>query len=223
MFRSMSVLAVLLIIAAAPAALAVPFPRIQQMSCGATEPVCLLVVPDGSGPSFHEARTIGGATVDAAVSVQVWCYDEFGPVGPWGGLDPAWLTLAPSAGSTRGCAQDDVMIADNWSASNGWTQFSLPPRAGGWSEGPTRALLWWGTLYAPGCQCGPLPIRFNSPDLNGDRHVDLADISLFAQDYFAGTGAFRSDLHWDGAVDLSDVAVFSRYQGANCQGGASAP
>ncbi len=216
MFRSLVVFLLVLVSATAPAALAVPAPRIRQLVAGFSEPVCLLVVPDGSGPAFGQARAFGGATADATVAVQVWSYDESGPVGPWANFDPLALTLRPATGSARGCAGTAVATADASTGADGWTQFSLPPHAGGWSEAATQVLLWNGALYAPACSCGPLPILFNSPDLNGDRRVDLADITLFAQDYFAGVGAFRSDLHWDGVVDLSDLAVFSRHLGADC-------
>jgi hypothetical protein len=50
----------------------------------------------------------------------------------------------------------------------------------------------------------------NSPDLNGDLAVDLADVALFAQDYF-GPYNYRSDLCWDGRVgalnDLTYIAI----------------
>ena len=54
----------------------------------------------------------------------------------------------------------------------------------------------------------------NSPDLNGDLLVNLADLSLFAQDYF-GPYNYRSDLRWDGDLDLGDLVVFAVAMQAN--------
>jgi hypothetical protein len=61
---------------------AVPLAFVQEVQCNVTEPVCILVVPDGSGMTFQEARTTDGDVVDATVSVLIWLVDEFGPTGP---------------------------------------------------------------------------------------------------------------------------------------------
>lgn len=54
----------------------------------------------------------------------------------------------------------------------------------------------------------------NSPDINGDRTVDLSDIALFSGDLVAP--AFRSDYNHDNNVDLSDIALFSGWIGEVC-------
>lgn len=59
---------------------------------------------------------------------------------------------------------------------------------------------------------GPsLSIDLNSPDINGDRIVDLGDISLFNADVQPPNNAFRSDFTHDGIVDLGDVSLFSSW------------
>jgi hypothetical protein len=41
-------------------------------------------------------------------------------------------------------------------------------------------------------------------------------VPLFAADFFAGTGAYRSDFVWDGTVNLADLVVFADAVGAGC-------
>ena len=59
-------------------------------------------------------------------------------------------------------------------------------------------------------------MAFNSPDLNGDRMVNLSDVQIFASDFFGGVYMFRSDLYYDNMVNLSDIVQLSRGVGANC-------
>lgn len=55
----------------------------------------------------------------------------------------------------------------------------------------------------------PLAIRVNSPDLNGDRTVNVSDVGLFAGDFGSGVYRFRSDLVNDGTLNISDVGLFA--------------
>ena len=200
----------------ATGAQATPLVYIWDVQCGITEPVCILVVPDGTGMTFLEARTFDGQTVDASIDVLLWVVDEFGPIGPAVGFFAEWLTIQTPDGLTIGCAQPYVAIADYDSAEDGWTRFSLAPRAGGWSQG----LLEFYVVDEPASELGidipPLPIYFNSPDINGDLAIDLTDITFFAQDLGSGAAQFRSDLVWDGAINLSDITVFTHHLGASC-------
>jgi hypothetical protein len=52
----------------------------------------------------------------------------------------------------------------------------------------------------------------NSPDINGDGIVNLADVGAFAADYVTGY-AFRSDFNGDGVLNLIDVAVMAAHFG----------
>jgi hypothetical protein len=196
---------------------AVPAPVVEEVQCNVTEPVCILVVPDGTGLTFQDARTIDGDVVDVTLSVLIWLYDEFGPIGPLGGFSADWLTIQAPDGLTQGCAQDHVAAADHDTGEDGWTEFTLAPRAGGWSQDLLEIYIMGDPASAFGSEIPPLPIYFNSPDIDGDLTVDLTDISLFVQDLAAPDAPFRSDLVWDGVIDLSDIAVFTQHLGAGCE------
>ena len=193
-----------------------PFPYVWKVQRNISEPVCVLVVPDGSGMTFHAARTIDGELVDATVSVQIWLVDESGPIGPWGGFLAEYLSLQAPNGLTLGCSQAHVAVADHDTGPNGWTQFSLAPRAGGWSQDLLEVYIYGEPASAFGSDIPPLPIYFNSPDISGDLAVDLTDITLFVQDLGAAEAPFRSDLVWDGVINLSDITVFAQHLGASC-------
>jgi hypothetical protein len=51
-------------------------------------------------------------------------------------------------------------------------------------------------------------LMINSPDIDGDLTVNLADLSLFAADFF-GAYNYRSDLSWNGAIDIGDLTYMS--------------
>jgi len=106
--------------------------------------------------------------------------------------------------------------ADHDADAEGWTTFSLAPRAGGWSQGLLEIYLLEDPASAMGSDIPAMPIYFNSPDIDGDLQVDLTDVTLFAQDYHSGENPFRSDLAWDGAINLTDVSVFASHLGVGC-------
>ena len=90
------------------------------------------------------------------------------------------------------------------------TTVILPLRGGGHGTAADFALAAPGVFCALNHDAGLL---VNSPDLNGDLLVNLADVALFAQDIF-GPYNYRSDLRWDEGffgrrVNLSDVTVFA--------------
>lgn len=60
-----------------------------------------------------------------------------------------------------------------------------------------------------------LNIRHNSPDINCNLIVNLSDLSLYAQDKFAGY-AYRSDFYWDNTLNLSDLVLMAQGSGAVC-------
>jgi len=195
---------------------AVPLAFVQEVQCNVTEPVCILVIPDGSGMTFQEARTLDGEVVDVTVSVLIWLVDEFGPIGPLAGFEAAHLTLQAPNGFTLGCAQDHVSAADHDTDADGWTEFTLAPRAGGWSQELLEIYVVDDPAGAMGSDIPALPIYFNSPDINGDRQVNLSDVVLFAQDFGDPSAPIRSDLLWDGIINLSDLVVLSQHLGVEC-------
>jgi hypothetical protein len=198
-------------------AVASPIAFVWDVQCDVAEPVCILVVPDGSGMAFADARTITGSVVDATISVQIWIIDEFGPVGPANQFDAGYVTIQAPDGLTRGCLQTHVAAADHNTDGDGWTAFSLAPRAGGWSQDLLEIYVVGDPASPMGSDIPPLPIYFNSPDINGDLQIDLVDVAQFTQDYFSGNHPLRSDFVWNGTIDLADVAVLAQYFGVGCR------
>jgi hypothetical protein len=97
--------------------------------------------------------------------------------------------------------------ADAATNSAGFTTISGIISGGGWTQAGASAYV-SGVAITGGN--GPvLSIDFNSPDINGDRIVDLGDIGLFQIDVQPPNNAFRSDYTHDGIVDLGDIGLFS--------------
>jgi hypothetical protein len=182
--------------------------------------VTILAVLDGTGLPLTEARTAEGTVVDATIRLRIVA-DDHTPVGGYPQED-IWLEFPLTAGPVRSCVigswhpDRGVFLADGPTDSDGWTSFSLPWAAGGWSAGPATLYIlggqamWYTSGWVP-----PLAIRINSPDLTGDRQVNLADLNAFAQDYL-GSYNFRSDLICDSVLNLSDVSLFTRHFGTAC-------
>ena len=168
----------------------------------------LLNIPDGSGSPVTEARTADGTVVDATIHLTIitFCNGEEPVVGfP---AEDMWLEsigggMVPCLGGT---------IADYATDLDGHTQWSLPLMAGGWDEGNCRVMVSGMALGNP----GGLTLNFNSPDIDGNRVVNLTDLVFFSQDFWGGY-AFRSDLVRDGVINLSDVAVYAESVGKSCR------
>ena len=167
----------------------------------------LRVQPDGSGPPLTEARIADGTVVDATLHLALnnSCPEE----GPVVGYPREDMWLESIGGGMAFCPGGS--IADGPTDEEGHTQWSQPMKGGGWDEGNCR-------IVVAGIPLGSLQgqtINFNSPDLNGDRVVNLIDIGLFAQDYY-GEFHFRSDLYRDGVLNLSDLSLLARSAGLAC-------
>lgn len=167
----------------------------------------LVITPAGSGQPLTEARTPTGETVDATIHLTVInnCPEQ-GPVSDFPAED-MWLeSMALGVNFCQGGS-----TADGPTDSEGHTQWSQALSGGGWDEGNCRVVV-------NGVPIGPpagLSLQFNSPDLNGDRDVNIVDVYEFAQDYF-GEYRFRSDLFRDGAVNLADVSTLALALGESC-------
>jgi hypothetical protein len=165
----------------------------------------LLMVPDGSGPSFSEARNEAGEAVDATITMYLR--------DPWGMAivnfprEDIWIETEDDglAFCLWGLHPDDHT---DWDGMTRWVQ---PALAGGSSEGPAIVMV----NGAPLTSNDGLPLRFNSPDLNGDGIVNLTDAGMLSSDYYTGY-TFRSDFHRDGLLNLADIAPFARAYGAQC-------
>lgn len=172
-------------------------------------PITLLVVPDGSGPGFVDARRADGTPWGRPFRVRPWFWvwggpDEPVPI-PGFPAEDVWLgTLAgglPCVGSGHPDAASDA---------DGWFTWSAPLAAGGaLAQGDLVVVLAGMTLTEV------LPVRCVSPDLVANDEVDLSDVGAFVAALGAGD-ATVADFNGDGLVNLSDVAVFAPAIGAAC-------
>ena len=167
----------------------------------------LLNLPDGTGQPFTAARTPDGIEVDATIHLVVIDYCDLEEPVPGFPKEDIWLES--EGGGMVACVSGT--IADANTDSEGHTQWSLPMMAGGWDEGTTMVMV-NGSPVPDGVG---LTLNFNSPDITGDRVVNLTDLAVFAGDYFAGY-SFRSDFMRDGMLNLSDVAVMAASMGRGC-------
>lgn len=165
----------------------------------------LMVLPDGSGPSFDEAFLPTGGTEDATITLRIW--DAGGvPIAHFPAED-MWLEARD--GELALCQGGSVADANTDAA--GATTWTSPLKAGGQSQALAEVIINGSTLdYAPG-----LKINFNSPDINGDLTVNLTDVQIFSADFFAAD-LFRSDFYRDGVVNLSDLPPLAAAVGINC-------
>jgi len=185
---------------------------VVDLSLQLPELACLLAIPDGSGPGFAGATVFGGDTVDASFTFRL--VDQYGDPVPHYPFEDLWLQ---GSGNLRDCDGRPCLVADENTDLDGRTSFSVPVRGGGWSTEPMGLFVSGSPAQDPdGTFLDPLPILVNSPDINGDGAVNLADIVPFTIDLGAGTG-FRSDLVWDGVINLSDVVTFVQHLGASCE------
>ncbi len=186
-------------------------PYVDTITAPNTEEVSLFILPDATGSPLASAQTFGGASTDARLTVRVVGAD--GVAIPYFPFDDLWLD---SEATTQHSCVPRGFVGDDNSNINGEVAFANPLAGGGWSEGP----IW---LYIYGVKAldlelvevPPVAIRFNSADINADGVVDMADLPLFASDYY-GPYAYRSDFHWDGVVNLSDLAKLATSLGSSC-------
>ena len=165
----------------------------------------LLVVPDGNGPPFTEAHDEQGNVVDATITL--YLRDGFGnPIVNFP-LEDMWLETLDDG--LAFCLYG--VRADHNTDANGMTQWTYPPLAGGHSQGPVLVFVNGSAIVSnPG-----LPLKFNSPDINGDGFVNLQDLAIFSVDFYSSY-IFRSDLNGDGFLNLQDIAIFAQRYGAHC-------
>lgn len=166
----------------------------------------LMVVPDGSGPLFTAAHDEQGNVVDATITLHL--RDGFGtPIVNFPRED-MWLESAD--GGLVSCMYG--VIADDNTDPNGATQWTYPPIAGGNSQSLVVVFVNGSALTSsPG-----LPLKFNSPDINGDGFVNLQDLPIFSVDFFSTSYFFRSDFNGDGFLNLQDISIFAQHYGAQC-------
>ena len=169
-----------------------------------------MAVPDGSGLPLTQATLSDGTTVDASIHIRI--VDVSGIPVPNYPFQDIWLA-SDSAGEFSCTIK---LSADHDTDTNGETSFSNPLMGGGTSAGPFWVYL-NGTkaCTSAGFEHPSIPIRLNSPDLNGDGYVNLSDVAIFISDYY-GPYDYRSDFLWDGRIDLSDVRLLAKGVGTYC-------
>lgn len=174
--------------------------------CAHDGPASVLTMPDGSGQPLNMCYGSGGTIVDATITVEI--LDSWGgnPI-PYYPAEDVWLETSGDGLSL--CPGGS--IADHDTDIHGQTTISHPIYGGGNSSGETTHVLVSGAvLNQPG-----FPIMFNSPDINGDRIVNLTDLHLFALGFF-GSYSYGCDLVWDGVLNLSDLSRMGAGLGRHC-------
>jgi hypothetical protein len=164
-----------------------------------------MVTPTGGGNFLHDARSPAGEPLDCTIHLLL--LDGAGYPIVLFPREDLWLEW--EEGLVGICPGGSV--ADQHTDLQGETRWTAPLDAGGWSEGNCRVIV-----NGEALRSGPgLPLKVNSPDLNGDGIVNLIDVTEFATDYF-GAYAFRADLQHDGVVNLADVTKLAGAMGASC-------
>ncbi len=191
-----------------------PWPYVESIFWGYGEK-SLFILPDGSGPAMTEAQLYEGTMVDATITMRL--VDEWGNAFVGFPAEDIWLD-----------AENDLQFfclygfsPDEDSGPNGLVTFSTSLAGGGWTEGPTYIYVNGSRALDPMGMPGPvehppLEFRFNSADINGDGMVDLADLKLFAPDFY-GDYNYRSDFFWDGNLNLVDIARMAQGMGRHCE------
>jgi hypothetical protein len=171
---------------------------------GSANGASLFCLPNALGYDFTQARTLTG-TVDATISLVL--VDGLGDFIEGYPTEDMWLET--SGGGLVACPAGT--IADGPTDEMGATEWQDPLFAGGNSFGETVTVMIAGS---PLNQAG-LQLTFNSADITGDLVVNLADISLFATDYFNAYN-YQSDFAYDGVLNLADITLMATGNGTAC-------
>ncbi len=167
----------------------------------------LLVCPCGDGYNLYEVYDQWGHQVVGTLYLQL--IDSFGEPVPNFPAEDIWL------GSSQGhlAFNHPGTCPDQDTDFEGTTYWTSPLAAGGYRR-DTEIIQ----VFVSGDLLNVPPVlefHFNSPDINGDLRVDLADVTLFATDYTGGYN-YRSDFVWDSELNLADLTEFARHLGHSC-------
>jgi hypothetical protein len=180
-------------------------------AAGATT-VVLYNAPNGGGAAFSGAVAAGGIITDATISLTL--LDGAGAAINLYPFEDMWIESGTFIDADNpglvGCTGGTS--ADASTNAAGFTQWSVPLNAGGWSLDNTVVVI----NGAPLTGTPSMPIWHNSADINGDGNINLSDVQLFAGDFFAPAYNFRSDFVFDAIVNLSDIVPLAQGVGASC-------
>jgi len=181
--------------------------RLGTASIATGSAVSVFTVPDRGGDPLTNCYLYGGARANATITLRVT--DELGNV--LAGVPAENLALRTTLGGLQACV--DGAIADGPTNASGITTFTRPVAGGNHSQPGAGERT---RVYIDGVATSQVfNMAFNSPDVNGDLAVSLADIPPFAAAYF-GAYDYAFDFRWDGDVNLSDVALLAGAVGASC-------
>jgi hypothetical protein len=196
---------------ASAAAWATGIPHVESVVTAAETEASIFILPDGTGSPLASCVGAGGLPADARITARL--VDANGAFIPAFPAEDMWLSFESPLVQ---CCGQMGFLAEAASDAEGYVYFSQPLAGGGYCEGP----LWF---YLNGMRAEnpvdgelpPLALRANSPDINADGVIDLADIHLFAADFF-GEYHYRSDFYWDGVINLADVGMMAQGPGHGC-------
>ena len=183
--RILALAAALLLALASPAAAGIPSPVNSTASSASG---CFNIRPDGGG------NTLANVGLTIAVHVE----DAGGVAIPGYPFQDIWWDDAGN-GDIALCQGGTVAAANT--NGTGDTTITGAGAGGGWTQSGLRVYL----AGVPITGTPSLLIDVNSPDLNGDITVNLADVGDFSIDFNNVVYDFRSDFTCDGFENLADV------------------
>ena len=189
-----------------------PYPT-MSLDSESLSPTVLFCVPDGSGDSLTEAQIYGAGVhsiVDATLTATL--FDVFGAPVSFYPLEDIWLESVQDA--LVFCTMGTV--ADAPTDDQGRTTFSGPFLVGGGMDPMSgdRLELVVGGFTDSGAQ---VEVYLITPDLDGDRDVDLTDVVSFVDLYWNDPAYHaRVDYYHDGTLNLSDLIVFAGAVNRTC-------
>jgi hypothetical protein len=195
-----------ILIATAGASLAADLPPLPEFDAWMDQPGHVWVDPDGSGLSLLDAYGPGGAGADATIHIILRDWND-NPVVNYPAED-IWLD---GGSSTDFAFCIGGTIASGDTDDQGYTSIVGPFRAGGQIPPGTQPSV---LVAGDAIWNTDLPLTVNSPDINGDLVVNLADVAALTS--ALGTYDWRMDFNDDGAINLGDIAIFVGRIGAEC-------
>lgn len=174
--------------------------------------VSVETLPSGDGRPLNAARTSNGtpgntSIIDATITLTV-LDGVSAPIYLYPSED---MWLQTTSGGLKLCPGGSV--ADFSTNISGVTTFSHAVYGGGHSETEQTVVMINGSALSG----SNMNIRWNSPDISGDLHVDLTDTVVYAGDALHPLPYhYRSDMLFDNQINLSDTVLYAQGIGKVC-------